>query len=275
MIQNLGPLVDLHGLFIGYLTVTSVCALRLFVLMFVFPPTADGVIQGTVRNAIAIVFSAYVAVGQPISFVESLHGLFLAEVALREAAIGLVLGYAASTVFWVAESVGVYIDDLTGHNNIQITNPASQEQSTPVGTLLQQVAIMAFWSLGGMTFLLGTLYESYEWWPISKGAPITGAIVEAFVLQQTDTLMQSIAKLAAPLLFILVLVDIAFGFVSKSASKLDISSLSQPVKAAVAIAMLAIFIGLFVDQVHGQLALNSLEAQWNGIFSNRGKTDNH
>ncbi|MBN3834749.1 type III secretion system export apparatus subunit SctT [Burkholderia sp. Ac-20344] len=275
MIQTLEPLVGLHGLFIGYLTVTGVCSLRLFVLMFVFPPTADGVIQGTVRNAIAIVFSAYVAMGQPIAFIEALHGLFLAEVMLREAAIGLVLGYAASTVFWVAESVGVYIDDLTGHNNIQITNPASQEQSTPVGTLLQQVAIMAFWALGGMTFLLGTLYESYGWWPVAKGAPIAGDIVESFVLRQTDTLMQSIAKLAAPLLFILVLVDIAFGFVSKSASKLDISSLSQPVKAAVAIAMLAIFIGLFVDQVHGQLALNSLEAQWNGIFSKHGKADNH
>jgi type III secretion protein T len=271
MIQTLGPLINLHDLFISYLTVTSVCALRLFVLMFVFPPTADGVIQGTVRNAIVIVFSAYVAVGQPISFVESLHGLFLVGVALREAAIGLVLGYAASTVFWVAESVGIYIDDLTGHNNIQVTNPVSQEQSTPVGTLLQQVAIMAFWALGGMTFLLGALYESYDWWPLSQGAPIIGDIVESFLIRQTDTLMQSVAKLAAPLLFILVLVDIAFGFVSKSASKLDISSMSQSVKGAVAIAMLAIFIGLLVDQVHGQLALSSLEAQWNGIFANHSQ----
>ncbi|MCA8023420.1 type III secretion system export apparatus subunit SctT [Burkholderia metallica] len=273
MIQSLQPLVDLHGIFIGYLTVTSVCALRLFMLMFIFPPTADGVIQGTVRNAIAIVFSAYVAMGQPIAFVESLHGFFLVEVVLREAAIGLVLGYAASTVFWVAESVGVYIDDLTGHNNIQIANPASQEQSTPVGTLLQQVAIMAFWSLGGMTFLLGTLYESYSWWPLSQGMPIAGDIVASFVLRQTDTLMQSIAKLAAPLLFILVLVDFAFGFVSKSASKLDISGLSQPVKATVAIAMLAIFIGLFVDQLHGQLALSSFETQWSGMFSHTSKAD--
>ncbi len=268
----LGPLVDLHGLFTGYLTVTAVGALRLFVLMFVFPPTADGAIQGILRNAIAIVFSAYVAIGQPILFVESLHGLFLAEVALREAAIGLVLGYAASTVFWVGESVGVYIDDLIGHNNIQITNPASQEQSTPIATLLQQVAIMAFWALGGMRFLLGALYESYEWWPLSKGAPIAGVIVESFVLRQTDTLMQSISKLAAPLLFILVLIDIAFGFVSKSASKLDISSLSQPVKAAVAITMLVIFIGPFVDHVHERLALNSLEAQLKRTFHNENKS---
>ncbi|OXJ06591.1 type III secretion system export apparatus subunit SctT [Burkholderia sp. AU6039] len=271
MMQTLEPLVTLHGLFIGYLTVTGVCALRLYVLMFVFPPTADGVIQGLVRNALAIVFSAYVAVGQPNSFSESLHGVFLIEVMLREAAIGLVLGYAASTVFWVAESVGVYIDDLTGHNNIQITNPVSQVQSTPVGTLLQQVAIMAFWALGGMTFLLGTLYESYNWWPVSQSMPIFGDVVESFVLQQTDTLMQSIAKLAAPLLFILVLIDIAFGFISKSASKLDISTLSQPVKAAVAIAMLAMFIGLFVDQVQGQLALHSLGAQWHRVFQGHTK----
>ncbi|KWN14681.1 type III secretion system protein [Burkholderia territorii] len=271
MMPTLDPFVDLHSFFIGYLTVTSVCALRLSVLMFVFPPTADAVIPGTVRNAIVIVFSAYVAVGQPIAFVESLHGLFLAEVVLREAVIGLLLGYAASTVFWVAESVGIYIDDLNGYNNIQVTNPSRQEQSTPIGMLLLQVAIMAFWALGGMTFLLGTVYQSYGWWPVSRGAPIVGAMVESFVLRQTDTLMQSIAKLAAPLLFILVLVDIAFGFVSKSASRLELSSLSQPVKAAVATVMLAMFIGVFVHQLHGQLALSTFSAQWNSVFSRRGE----
>jgi type III secretion protein T len=87
-------------------------------------------------------------------------------------------------------------------------------------------------------------------------------ILESFVLTQTDTLMQTIAKLAAPMMFILLLVDFAFGFAAKSASKLDLMTLSQPVKGAVTVLMLALFVGIFVDQVRDQVTLRGLEAQF-------------
>jgi type III secretion protein T len=255
-------LPQLGTLLVGYITLIGVCSLRLFIVMFIFPPTADGLLQGVVRNAVVVLFSAYVAYGQPVAFMQSLHGVMLLEVGLREALIGLVIGFAASVVFWVAEGAGTYIDDLTGYNNVQITNPTRQEQSTPTATLLGQIAAVAFWALGGMTFLLGTLYESYHWWPIVSAGPNVSNILESFVLTQTDTLMQTIAKLAAPMMFILLLVDFAFGFAAKSASKLDLMTLSQPVKGAVTVLMLALFVGIFVDQVRDQVTLRGLEAQF-------------
>jgi type III secretion protein T len=183
----------------------------------------------------------------------------------REVVIGLVLGFAASTVFWVAEAAGIYVDDLTGYNNAQMTNPLNQDHSTPTGTLLAQVAGVAFWALGGMTFLLGVLYESYQWWPLTSSTPVAANVLESFVLYQTDTLMETTAKLAAPMLFILVLVDFAFGFISKSAEKLDLISLAQPVKGALTVLMLALFIGIFINQVRDELVLTGLGAQLRSI----------
>lgn len=89
-----------------------------------------------VRNGIVMLFSSFIAYGQPASLFTSLSGTTLVVIGLREAGIGLLLGFAASTVFWVAESAGTYVDDLTGYNNVQITNPMREEQSTPTGTLL-------------------------------------------------------------------------------------------------------------------------------------------
>lgn len=258
-------LPQLGGLLIGYITLIGICSVRLFVVMFIFPPTADGVLQGVVRNAIVILFSSYVAYGQPAAFIDSLHGVILLEVGLREALIGLVIGFSASIVFWVAEGAGTYVDDLTGYNNVQITNPTRSEQATPTATLLGQVAIMAFWALGGMMFLLGTLYESYHWWPVVSSGPNVSNIIESFVMRQTDTLMQSVAKLAAPMMFILLLVDFAFGFAAKSASKLDLMTLSQPVKGAMTVLMLALFVGIFVDQVKDQITLSGFSAQMHGL----------
>jgi type III secretion protein T len=260
-------LPDLGNFLVGYVTLTGVCSLRLFMVMFVFPPTADGLLQGVVRNAIVVLFSSYIAYGQPIAFIQTLRGVTLIEVGLREALIGVALGYAASIVFWVAEGAGTYIDDLTGYNNVQITNPTRQEQSTPTATLLAQIASVAFWALGGMTFLLGTLYESYHWWPLTSSGPSMSNVLESFVLQQTDSLMQTIAKLAAPMMFILLLIDFGFGFASKSASKLDLMTLSQPVKGAVTVLMLALFVGVFVDQVKEQITLSGLTAEIRALSS--------
>jgi type III secretion protein T len=258
-------LPQLGGLLVGYITLIGVCSVRLFVVMFIFPPTADGVLQGVVRNAIVILFSSYVAYGQPAAFIDTLHGVILLEVGLREAMIGLVLGFSASIVFWVAEGAGTYVDDLTGYNNVQITNPSRSEQATPTATLLGQVAIMSFWALGGMMFLLGTLYESYHWWPVVSAGPDVSNIIESFVMRQTDSLMQSVAKLAAPMMFILLLIDFAFGFAAKSASKLDLMTLSQPVKGAMTVLMLALFVGIFVDQVKDQITLRGFAAQMHDV----------
>ncbi|KVK72775.1 type III secretion system protein [Burkholderia ubonensis] len=241
-----------------YLSLLGVCSLRLAIVMIIFPPAGDGALQGTVRNGLVLLFSAYIAYGQPVEFMGALRGGWLVQTIVREAAIGFLLAFAASTVFWAVQSVGVYIDSLTGYNSIQIINPVRSEQSTPISTLFGQIANTAFWALGGGVVLLGTLYESYGWWPISSEWPSSPAILSGFLLQQTDTLMQTIAKLAAPMAFMLLLVDFGFAFAAKSAPKLDLMNLSQPAKALLAIVILALFAGLFIDQVHGPLTLAGL-----------------
>jgi type III secretion protein T len=189
------------------------------------------------------------------------RGMALIGIVLRETMFGFLLGIAASSVFWVAESAGIYIDNLTGYNNVQLTNPQSQDQATPTSTLLKQIATAVFWSLGGMMSLLSTVYESYSWWPITSSEPISRNILESFILNQTDTLMQVTAKLALPIVFVLLLVDLALGFASKSAEKLELSALGQPLKGALGVLMLALLAGLFVDQTSQQITLVDLGRQ--------------
>lgn len=263
MPQNLATL---HNLFVGYVTLVGVCSVRLFVILYIFPPAADGILQGMVRSGIVALFSLFIAYGQPASVLASLTGVRVIEIGLRESVIGLVLGFSASTVFWVAEGAGTYIDDLTGYNHVQMINPLSHEQATPTATLFAQIASVAFWTLGGMSFLLGVLFESYHWWPLTADMPVAANVLESFMLQQTDTLMQTTAKLATPVMFVLLLIDLAFAFASKSAQKLDLMSLSQSAKGAATVLMLALFAGIFVDQMRDQLVLSRLGAELGVLF---------
>jgi type III secretion protein T len=242
-------------------TVLGICTIRLYTLMTLFPPTGSSVVTGAVRNGIALMFSAFVAAAQPSSFGQSLTGLTLLTVGLREALIGMVLGYAASTVFWVAEAAGMYLDNLTGFNSAQVSNPMDQQQSTPSATMMSQLAIVTFWTLGGMEFLLGALYDSYRWWPVASATPMSTDFLEVFVLHQTDTLMETVAKLATPMLLGLLLIDMGVNLASKSAQKLELSAFSQPIKGAVAVLMLALMSGVFIDNVRDQLDLRLFSEQ--------------
>ncbi|MFM0152082.1 type III secretion system export apparatus subunit SctT [Paraburkholderia sediminicola] len=236
------------------LLLCGICSIRLLVIMVIFPPTGDNVLHGTTRSAIVAVWAAYVALGQQASLPQ-LHGFFLVYVCAKEAAVGLVMAFIASPVFWVAEAVGAYVDDLTGYNNVQMTNPSQGRETSLTSTLMSQCAMIAFWTLGGMTYLLGALFESYRLWPLMSAAPIPGELIQAFVLRQTDSLMQSTAKLATPAMLLLLLVDLGLGLISRAAQKLDLVSLSQPIKGAMAVLMLALLTGMFIGQVRDQVAL--------------------
>ncbi|OPX53828.1 flagellar biosynthetic protein FliR, partial [Oceanospirillum multiglobuliferum] len=124
----------------------------------------------------------------------------------------------------------------------------------------------AFWLLGGMSFLLSAIYESYRWWPLASVTPIAGNILESFAMHETDSMMQTIAKLMAPIVMILVLVDLGFGIIGKAAQKLDINSLAHAVKGALAVLLVALLIGVVIDEVRSQLALTDISARMSAML---------
>ncbi|AZQ54268.1 type III secretion system export apparatus subunit SctT [Burkholderia cenocepacia] len=253
---------------VRFLIVLGLCSERLMVLMMIFPPTSDNVVQGRVRTALALLWGSFVAYGQR-GLLEQGEAMMLVGIGLKEALIGVGLGFAASTVFWAAESVGTYVDDLTGFNQLQMQNPSQGQQTSLTSTLLSQFAIAAFWCLGGMTFLLGAIYESYTWWPLANLTPAGGSILESFVLLKTDSLMETVAKLATPMMLMLLLIDIGFGFTGKVSQKLDLPSLAQPVKGALTILMLALMAAIFIDQVRDQLSLVGIAAEARALASGK------
>ncbi|MDH0868406.1 type III secretion system export apparatus subunit SctT [Mitsuaria sp. GD03876] len=246
----------------------AVCLLRVYAVFLVLPATTDQSLQGPVRNGVCVCLALFIAWGQPVSLVHDMDTVRLVATLAKEALIGLVLGFAASTVFWVAEGVGVLIDNQAGYNNVQQTNPLSGEQSTPIGNLLAQLAISGFYLLGGMMVLTGILFDSFHWWPIGSLSPAWSTILEDFVRTQTSHYLELMIKIAAPALLVLMLIDLGFGILSKTAEKLEPNNLAQPVKGAVAIAMLSLLVAVFFEQVRPALSLQTLSkemAMWAAV----------
>ena len=251
MTQMFLQLPGLNASVLDFLTLVALCSTRLMVVMNMFPPTGDTMMQGVTRNATVMLWSTFIAYGQT-PLIPQLHGAVLVAMVAKEAVIGLVIGYAAS-----------------GYNNVQMSNPTNGQQTSITSTLLSNCVMTAFWLLGGMTFLLGAVYESYHWWPLASATPVPSNILETFTMHETDSLMEMVAKIAAPITAILVLVDIGFGFIGKSAQRLDFNTLSHAVKGLLAVLLLALLIGVFIDEVHSQLALTDIGPQMRALAGQR------
>jgi type III secretion protein T len=157
--------------------------------------------------------------------------------------------------------VGALIDTQAGFNNVQMSNPLSGQQSTPVSELLLHVVVVVFFGMGGMLALLGAIFDSFHVWPVVSTLPQWSRLPEVFVIDQTESLMSAVVKFSAPMLLVLVLIDAGFGLVTRVAPKLELSALGQPVKGAVTVLMLAILVSTLVSQIRYLLLPTGLLAQ--------------
>ncbi|HEX6703356.1 MAG TPA: type III secretion system export apparatus subunit SctT [Albitalea sp.] len=239
----------------------ALCTMRIYVAFMVLPAVSDEAVQGPLRNGICMVLGFFVAWGQPAHALQGFETGMLLALLLKEGLIGLMLGIAFSVVFWIAEGVGAMIDNTAGYNNVQQTNPLNGQQSTPVSNLLGQLMIACFYMLGGMVVCVGLLFQSFLWWPLADLAPSLASGLEDFLKFQTDSYFSAVVKLAAPIMLVLVLIDLCFGLLSRTADKLEPQSLSQPIKGAVALLMLSLLVSVFFDQARSAISLHDLEAQ--------------
>jgi type III secretion protein T len=244
----------------GVLLLLALCGMRTLAAMLVMPATNDQVLQGTLRNGFTLVIGGYIAVGQSIEWALQLSTPQMLMLLFKEAILGVLLGFATSTVFWVAEGVGVMIDNQAGYNSVQQTNPLSGEQSTPVGNVLLQLAITGFYMLGGILAWLGVLFETYTWWPMARLLPSWNTVLERFVQMEVQRYLVAVMQIASPVLLVLLLVELGIGLLSKMAEKLEPNNLGQPLKGAIALLLLSMLVAVFFEQVKPQLAMRSLGA---------------
>lgn len=251
----------------GVLLLLAVCTLRVYAAMLVLPATNSQVLQGVVRNGVALTIGLFIAWGQPLDVIGGLSAMQLAMLIAKEGLIGMMMGFAVATIFWTAEGVGVLIDVQAGYNNVQQTNPLSGEQSTPVGNTLLQLAITGFYLLGGFMAFVGLLFDSFQWWPLREFTPLAPQLLERFVQTQLRNYTEAVIRIVCPVVMVLVLIDLSIGLIAKTADKLEPTNLGQPIKGAVAVLMLSMLVLLFFDQARTRLALQPLALELKALLA--------
>jgi len=206
------------------------------VLAPVFGPTQ---IPGTVRVLFAFALSAIIVATLPVLplSIGSMPELALAS--FRELVIGASLSFGFLAAYAATQVAGRLLDVQIGFGVAAVINPATQNFSPLLGTLYGMVAVSVFLALDGHHVLIQAIALSVRQIPPSSAiyTPDWSALIAHSGVMFTFGL-----AFAAPVMFALLLSDLALGVLARSMPLMNVFVLSFTVKVVLGIVGLAVSI---------------------------------
>jgi flagellar biosynthetic protein FliR len=179
------------------------------------------------RALFAVLIAALVAPSLPAPPVDSLLSGAGVLMGIREIGVGLVLGFIVQMAFGAAVFAGQAISMTMGLGFAMAVDPQNGVQVPVISQLYVILATLLFLALDGHLLLIAAVVESYQLIPIGvAGLPV--ASLSAVVALGTMVFAGGIL-LALPALTALLLINVAFGIVTRTAPQLNIFAVGFPV----------------------------------------------
>lgn len=227
---------------------------RLAGVFLMFAVFGRRVLRGLIRSELVLVLAIFLLPQAAALDTQLLGGWSWLMLLIREAAIGLTLGFFLGAVFWIAENLGHLIDLQTGSANATVFDPMSEHADGPMSSFVLQLVIALVLAGGGLLLLLEVVFESYRVWPIRAATPVWGEALPAVLGAQADRLLWQTLRFAAPMIVLLLLIDLVLGLLGRFAEHIDPQSWSMPFKSMTAFLVLLLFAS-FVHESLRQLIL--------------------
>lgn len=161
----------------------------------------------------------------------------LGVIVLRELAIGLALGLSVRAVLAGAELGGHITSSQLMLSYGSLIDPQGGARNTLLATLYGNLALITFFAINGHHVLLRGLAASYQALPIGVGA-IDGTLA-ASVTRLLGVVFEFGLRLAAPIIVVMLVVELATGLVSKAAPALNLMVVGTPVRLIVGLLVVA------------------------------------
>jgi type III secretion protein T len=188
--------------------------------------------------AIVFIFFPYLVVhhNTPIQFDVTFMLLLVKEVF-----VGSILGFLISIPFYYTQGAGALIDHQRGSQSLQVMDPSTQMQTSPLGTLFNNMMLVTFFYIGGPILFFDAIFSSYSILPFDQFIPATffegSRPLWTSLIEMCHIVVKISLQLSAPALIAMLLSDLFLGIANRMAPQVQISFLLWSLKAFVGIAM--------------------------------------
>jgi flagellar biosynthetic protein FliR len=166
-----------------------------------------------------------------VSMPQNIDGAGLTLLVLHEAAVGLSLAFVFQALIGAAEFAGHLSSYQIGFSYGATIDPTSGVRSTVFVSLYGMLATLTFLAVNGHHALLRALAASYAGVPMG-----ISQVNESLLVSVRDILAMVFVvglRLAAPVLIVLLIVELAIGLISRAAPSLTFQVIGYPLRLVV------------------------------------------
>lgn len=222
---------------IAWLLATILVSVRIAgatMLIPVFGPTR---VPATARVVLAVSLSAFLVASLPQSFTAITNAVEFASAAAMELLIGMAFAFGFLAPYAATQVAGRALDIQIGFGAAGVLNPATQTYSPLLGSVFGMLAICTFLAMDGHLLLIRALAASMSSMP--PGSHL-GEIAPQLILKHSATIFTFGLSLAGPVMFLLLLSDIAMAVFARSMPQLNVFVLGFAIKIVLGLTGIAI-----------------------------------
>ncbi len=223
--------------------------MRISLVIFLLPLFGADNLPATVKGAVCIVIAA--ALWPHLSFPGAeMPGapLKIVLMILSELVLGLTLGMVVRFSFYGIQSGGEILAAQMGFSMASIADPSSGAQQTVISNLLYLIAMLCFLVLDGHLLLFKSLADTFIFVP--PGGLAIKPLLAQEILNLSSNILILAVKIAAPLIGILFLIELALALMAKAAPQMNLLIIGFPLKIGIGLFFMGLIFILISQHMH-------------------------
>lgn len=173
--------------------------------------------------------------------------------AAKEFVVGMLIGFIMSIPFTLVQSCGFIIDHQRGASSLMVSDPAIQNQSSPLGLLFNFMLIYIFYQLDGPFLFFQVVRDSFEIVPpdrfVSPFFFTDQNVFWGMMMKMVNSFMALSIQLGAPSIIIILMTDLFLGIANRLAPQVQIIFLGLGLKSMAPLVTLTLGWYIFCNQI--------------------------
>ena len=166
-------------------------------------------------------------------------------------------------MFAALQAAGTLLDTLIGFSFGAMVDPVTGTQSTVLSQMYALFGVAIFIAIGGDTWVIKGLARTYDAVPLLE-APAIGSMVQGAQVAFSGIFVSAF-MIGAPVLIALIIVDAAFGVVSRVVPQMNIFAVGFPAKMIIGLTLIGASLpfvsGFIADQLQDSVAAGPRRAE--------------
>ncbi len=202
-----------------------------------------GAVSAPVVMRVGLTVLIAILLAPVVTVPQALPASGLVAIVLREAAIGLAIALAIRVLVFGAEFAGHFAGYSIGLSMASLIDPQSGVRNNTLAILYGHIAVLVAFAVNAHHQMLRALADSYAALPVGMGG--LDASLAGHVASMLGLVFVIGVRLAAPVLMVLLVVEVALGLLGRVAPSLNVMMSGAPVRLVVGLLVIAASLAAF------------------------------